>query len=154
MTDKDGHERVVPPPLIYLAGLLIGLALDTAWPTSFLPAPEQYVAGAVVIALGLALFAAAVAAFIRARTSPVHERPTTSIITTGVFRLSRNPIYIAMTLVLIGVGLAIDSAWIIAMAAPALVIIDRFVVLKEEALMAHKFGEDYERYRQSVRRWL
>jgi len=154
MAENDAREVVVPPPLIYLFGFLIGLALDTAWPAAFLPATTQYVAGAITIALGLALFAAAVAAFIRARTSPVHERPTTSIITTGVFRYSRNPIYVAMTLVLIGLGLAIDSAWIIAMAMPAVLVIHWFVIRKEEAYLVGKFGDEYERYQQTVRRWL
>lgn len=154
MTDEEARERVVPPPLVYLAGLLIGVALDAAWPAAFLPAPAQYVAGGVAVALGLGLFGLAVGTFVRARTSPVHERPTTSIITTGVFRFSRNPIYVAMTLVLIGLGLAIDSAWIVAMALPAVLIIHRFVILKEEAFLENKFGDDYDRYRRSVRRWL
>ncbi len=154
MVDESVRERVVPPPLIYLAGLLIGVALDTAWPAAFLPAPAQYVAGGVLIAAGLGLFALAVRTFAGARTSPVHERPTTSIITTGVFRYTRNPIYVAMTLVLIGLGLAIDSAWIVAMAVPAVLIIDRFVIRTEEAYLVEKFGDEYERYRQTVRRWL
>lgn len=154
MADEEVRERVVPPPLIYLAGLLFGLALDTAWPAAFLPAPAQYVAGGVVIALGLGLFALTVRSFVRAQTSPVHERPTTTIISTGVYRFSRNPIYVAMTLVLIGLGLAIDSAWIVAMALPAALIIHRFVILKEEAFLETKFGDEYDRYRQSVRRWL
>lgn len=154
MADETVREVVVPPPLIYLAGLLIGLALDSVWPAAFLPATAQHVAGGATIALGLVLFAAAVREFVRARTSPVHHNPTTSIITTGVFRFSRNPIYVAMTLVLIGLGLAIDSAWIIAMAVPAVLIIHRFVIAKEEAFLASTFGDAYTRYRQSVRRWL
>ncbi len=154
MADADGRERVVPPPLIYLAGLLIGLALDAAWPAAFLPAHAQYVAGGVVIAVSLGLFAVVLGAFARAGTSIDHRRPTTSIIASGPLRYSRNPVYVSMTLLLIGLGLAIDSAWIVAMSVPAALVTHRFVILKEEAFLAKKFGQDYERYRETVRRWV
>ena len=154
MADEEVRERVVPPPLIYLAGLLIGLALDAAWPAAFLPAPAQYVAGGMVIAVSLGLFAVVLGAFARSGTSIDHRRPTTSIIASGPFRYSRNPVYVSMTLLLIGLGLAIDSVWIVAMAVPAALVTHRFVILKEEAFLAKKFGQDYERYRQTVRRWV
>lgn len=154
MTDPPSCGSVLPPPLIYLVCLIIGLALDYLWPTPVLPPAIQYGAGGALTFAALALFGLTFREFSRATTSIDPRRPTTTIITTGPFRLTRNPLYASMTMLFIGVATLIDGLWILAMVIPAVVIVHFFVILKEEAFLEREFGDAYRRYRDAVRRWL
>ncbi len=152
--DKDLAGVIAPPPLIYLAFLLLGLGLDYVWPVAVIPEGVQYPAGALLIALGLALFAAAVRQFVKADTSVQTRKPTTAIITDGPFRFSRNPIYLAMSLSYAGIAIAADNLWILGLLVPALAVIRCGVISREERYLERKFAEEYLRYKASVRRWL
>lgn len=154
MGEKTSEGAVLPPPLIYLVCLLIGLGLDYLWPAPVLSPAVQYAAGAGLVIAAILLFAAALREFLRARTSIDHRRPTTTVITTGPFGLSRNPVYGAMTMLYIGIAALIDSLWLLAMVIPAVLITHYFVVLKEEAFLEGEFGDAYRHYKQTVRRWL
>ena len=81
-------------------------------------------------------------------------RPTAAIVTSGPFRFSRNPLYLALTLVYCGLSLAVNSWWGGVVLAPLLVVMHRGVVLREERYLERKFGETYRRYRSQVRRYL
>ncbi len=152
--DKDLAGVIAPPPLIYLAFLLLGLGLDYVWPVALVPAGVQYPVGALLIALGLALFGAAVRLFVKADTSVQTRKPTTAIITDGPFRFSRNPIYLAMSLSYAGIAIAADNLWILGALVPALAVIRCGVISREERYLERKFAEEYLRYKASVRRWL
>ncbi len=154
MSEGDLTESVPPPPLVYLGAILLGLGIDRLWPAAFLPPAVQYAIGTTAIVLSIVLAAIILHAFVRHKTNPIHHRPTTTIIDTGPFRYSRNPIYVGMTLLQIGIGILVDSAWILLMVVPAVWIIHRFVVLKEEAFLEQQFGETYLTYKQRVNRWL
>ena len=111
--------------------------------------------------LGLVFMALAVAlAGWAARTLRRHEtdvrpwKPTTAIVTTGPYGLTRNPIYLAFALFQVGIGLWQDSLAIVLMVIPAVVATNRWVIAREEAYLARKFGEPYESYLTQVRRWL
>ena len=92
--------------------------------------------------------------FRRARTSFDVRKPSTSLITTGPFRFSRNPIYLAMTLLQLGIGIAVDGVWILAALVRALVAMHYGVIVREERYLERKFGDAYRGYKTSVRRWL
>jgi len=144
----------LPPPLIFLTCLIIGLGLDYLWPVPVLPPAIQYGAGSGLTVAALSLFGLTFKEFSRTRTSIDHRRPTTAIITTGPFRLTRNPVYASMTMLFIGIATLIDGLWILAMVIPAVVIVQFFVIAKEESFLEREFGDTYRRYRDSVRRWL
>ena len=154
MDNSDKSDVKVPPPLIYLGCLGMGLAVDYFAPLSFLPQDLQYWIGFPTIALSFVLFGFVLREFSRSNTSIDHRKPTSEIISTGPFRHSRNPVYVSMTLFVIGVAIAVDSFWGLLMAIPAVLITHQFVVLREEAYLAHKFGDEYRRYKQNVRRWI
>ena len=150
----EGPGIPVHPPVVYLAALLIGVGLDYLWPIS--PVPDRWpeVAGIVVIAAGIASMPLVLWRFHRAGTTFDARKPASALIVDGPYRFSRNPAYVAMTLWYLGIGLILDNGWISLLVLPLLVIMDRWVVPKEERHLEAKFGEEYVQYRAKVRRWL
>jgi protein-S-isoprenylcysteine O-methyltransferase Ste14 len=104
--------------------------------------------------VALALFAWAIATITRAGSNVPTNTPTISIVDTGPYRFTRNPIYLGMMLALIGLAIAFDSAWLLVTLVPFALVIRYGVVAREEAYLERRFGEVYRRYRARVRRWL
>jgi len=153
-TQRDIPGVIAPPPLILLGFLLLGLALDWLRPVPLFPAAAQYAIGAVLIVLAGALAGSAIVRFLRAGTNVPTRQPTTALVTSGPYRFSRNPIYTGMILLLLGVGVMVDSAWILAMAVPFALVIRYGVIAREERYLEAKFGEPYRAYRAEIRRWI
>ena len=151
---RDRHPFVPPPPFVYAGFFVVGLALDYLWPAPLLSLPVQYGVGFVLVAASLALFGLTLREFAKAETSVDHRKPTTTVIMTGPFAHSRNPVYVSMTVCFVGVAIAVDGPLVLAMVAPAVAVIRVFVIRREEAYMARKFGADYRRYTETVRRWV
>ena len=151
---KDNPGVIAPPPLIYVGFLLLGLGLDFVWPVGVIPDGLQYVAGAALIALSGVIAIMAFRQFSNAGTSFQTGKPDTAIITSGPFRYSRNPIYVGLSLLYAGISIAVDSLWVLALLAPTLAIIRYGVIAREERYLEAKFGEEYLRYKASVRRWI
>jgi protein-S-isoprenylcysteine O-methyltransferase Ste14 len=80
--------------------------------------------------------------------------PATAIVTSGPFRFSRNPLYLSLTLLYLGLALSFNTWWGIVVLVPLLIVMHRGVVLREERYLDHKFGESYRQYRSTVRRYL
>ncbi len=104
--------------------------------------------------LAAAVLAAALGRLRRAGTAVEPWRPSTALVTDGVYRLTRNPIYLAMGLLYLGLALALDSVVALVLLPPLLALVQVAVVSREERYLEGKFGDDYRRYRASVRRWL
>jgi len=149
----------VPPPLVFIGGFAAGWLLHRRWPSP-LPlfgaaAPDVRPGlGWALVAGGLALMWTGLATFLLARTAVLPIRPATRLVTTGIYRFSRNPMYLGMTLVYAGSALVIDSVWPLALLPLVLVLLVRFVIRLEERYLAARFGEAYEAYRRRVRRWI
>jgi protein-S-isoprenylcysteine O-methyltransferase Ste14 len=142
------------PPLIYLASIVTGLALHWAW-------PRPLVSGVSARPLGIAFVVAAVLLFgysaklFRAAGTPVPARkPTTAIVKAGPYRFSRNPIYLAFSLLQLGVAIWVGSWWLVVTLAAAIAIIHYVVIPREERYLEAKFGTEYRAYQATVRRWL
>ena len=152
---KDTAGVIVRPPLLYLAGLAAGLGLSWLWPVGLGLAPlARYLAGGALIALALGVMTDGMLRFRRAGTEVHPTRPTTALVTTGVFALSRNPLYCGLSAILAGLALVLDSAWTLGMLVPVLLVLRYGVIAREEAYLERLFGEDYRRYKARVRRWL
>ena len=151
----DTANVMIRPPIAWAVAVLAGLALDWLMPLRFVPAvvPAGWL-GALVFALALALFAWAIATMRRAGSSVQTSEPTATIVDTGPYRFTRNPIYLAMLLGLIGLAIARDSLWLLLTLVPFALVIRYGVVAREETYLERKFGEVYGRYRARVRRWL
>lgn len=156
-TDGRGgdHPHVVAlPPLIYLVALVAGIGLDVVWPTSIGSLPIRLTVAAVLIVVAVAVLASALRRFSSAGTPVEVYRPTTALVTGGPYRYSRNPIYLALTLGSAGVAIAANSLWALLLLIPALLVMQFGVIAREERYLEQKFGEEYLRYKASVRRWL
>jgi protein-S-isoprenylcysteine O-methyltransferase Ste14 len=156
MSDStDTAHVIIRPPIAWALAVLAGLALDWLVQLPFVPVmlPAGWL-GATVFALALALAVWAIVTMTRAGSSVPTNLPTATIVETGPYRVTRNPIYLGMFLGLAGLAIAFDSLWLlVALAAFALVI--RYgVVAREEAYLERRFGDVYRRYRARVRRWL
>lgn len=156
MTSRDHPGVLAPPPLIYLAFLLMGYGLGQliAEPSLGLDTSLRRGLAFVLVIGGLILDGAAAGAFRRLGTAPEPWKPTTALATEGLYRLSRNPIYVGFAITYLGFAVAMDSPLTLAMLIPCLVVIDRFVIAREERYLEGKFGATYVEYRSRVRRWL
>jgi protein-S-isoprenylcysteine O-methyltransferase Ste14 len=153
--DSPGTAGVIArPPRIFAAFLLLGAGLELMWPSGFVPELARYIGGFVLIPLGVALMAAAMGRFRRAGTAVETWRPSTAVVREGPYAYSRNPIYVAMISIHIGIGVAADSLWILGLLLPVLALLRWGVIAAEERYMEAKFGADYRDYKASVRRWL
>ncbi len=155
MASTDDTPGVIaPPPLLYLGALAAGLALDFGLVriSTGLPDSLRYGAGAALAAAAGALFAGAFGRFRRAGTAVEPWRPSTALVIGGVYRFTRNPIYLGMALLYLGLALAVDSAVTLALLLPLLALVQVGVVSREERYLEAKFGDDYRRYRAAVRR--
>jgi protein-S-isoprenylcysteine O-methyltransferase Ste14 len=145
---------LVPPPLFYGAGLGLGVLLDTALPLPVGGGPATAVAGAVVVAAGLALAAGGVAGVVGHRTTIVPHRPVATLVTTGAYRFSRNPMYTGLGIAYLGAALLLGSWWPVALWPAVVLGVDRLVIRPEERYLGARFGRAYADYRARVRRWL
>lgn len=152
--DKRGPGVKIPPPVHTLAVIGGAWGVDSVSPMPIADDKDLLWLGIAVVVLAFLLALATLIQFFAAKTHVEPWRPTSVIIRDGVFRFSRNPIYLAFCLTTIGAGLALNSWWIIA-ATPLLgYLLQRFVIHREEAYLERKFGEHYLSYKQKVRRWL
>lgn len=156
MNDTPETAQVlIRPPLAWALAVIAGLVLDWLAPLPFLP--EDWPAGllgAVVFALALALAIWAIDTMTRAGTNVPTNRPTTTIVESGPYRFTRNPIYLGMFGGLIGLGIAFDNPWLLLLMALFALVIRYGVVAREEAYLERMFGDAYRGYRRRVRRWL
>jgi len=156
MSEKLPYEGLrLPPPLLYLATVVIGWLLQFLFPINMLPAGVvTLAAGVVVLALGIVLGFAAVSTMRRAGTSPNPSQPTTAIVTSGPFRYTRNPIYLGFTLICVGIAIAANNLWVLLPLLVVLMVMTGVVIPREERYLAQKFGAAYTDYTARVRRWL
>jgi len=153
--DTDTSNAAVRPPVAWLLALAAGVAADQLYPLRFVPAsvPGAWVGGAIfAIAFAFAIWA--IVTIRKAGTQVETYKPTTTIVANGPYRLTRNPIYLAMVLGLIGLAIAFDSLWIVVTLVPFYLVIRYGVVAREEAYLERKFGDVYRGYKSRVRRWL
>ena len=147
---------IARPPLLYGGFLLAGLALEWFWPLgafSALPWERSALLGGALMALGGAL----VAAFRRFKavgTNVPTWLPSTALATDGIYRLTRNPIYLGLTLIYAGIAIAAGSFWSVLLLVPLLAVMRIGVIAREEAYLTRLFGDEYRAYTARVRRWL
>jgi protein-S-isoprenylcysteine O-methyltransferase Ste14 len=153
-TPNAGPGIRVIPPLLYLAALAIAFLVDWLWPVAVLAAGLQYAVGGVLIAASLALVLWSVGLFRRAGTPFDVRRPATALVTDGPYRLSRNPGYLSLTGLSLGIAFAADNVWVLPAVGVAAWCLDRFVIRLEERHLNARFGEAYRSYCAQVRRWL
>jgi protein-S-isoprenylcysteine O-methyltransferase Ste14 len=145
---------IVRPPFVYLCAIALGLLLNFAWPVRLVSASMSVPLGATLVLVAVALFLYAVRTFRTAGTPVPGNRPTTTIVRTGPYRWSRNPIYLAFSLLQLGAALWVNSLWLVVTLIPAVALMSFVVIPREEQYLETRFPSDYLSYKASVRRWL
>ncbi len=153
-SDPDSPHVIVLPPLLYVAALAAGLLLNWAAPFPILSGDARYWAGGALAAIGVLIAAWARSLMERAGTNVNPMLPTTAIVTTGPFRFSRNPLYVALNLMYVGLALLTNAGWVLALIVPVLLVMHYGVIRREERYLDAKFGDAYRGYRARVRRYL
>ncbi len=155
--DADTAGVVGRPIRFFPAAVLLGLALDSLLPLAFfVPATGAlpWAVGGTLVLIGLALFAAGVRTFSRSSTPLPTNQPARVLVTTGIFRRTRNPVYLGFFLIYIGIGVVMQSPWILLLLLPLAITIRYGVVAREEAYLERRFGDAYRDYTSRVGRWL
>lgn len=150
----DTPGVIAPPPLIFAGFLLAGAGLDYLAGGLWAPGDWRFLVGAAVCIVAAFFLVPALGLFRRAGTRAEPWQPTTAIVTSGVYALTRNPMYVGMALAYAGIALLAGSLAALLMLPVAILVIQRGVILREEAYLSEKFGSEYLRYKTRVRRWL
>jgi len=156
-TQPDSAESagvVFPPPLVYLGGLALGWLIGYFVPLRLIPDQYRWPIGLPLLLLWLIVWIAALPQFRAARTPISTRKPLTALITSGIYRYTRNPIYVGMTLFYLGIAIIAGLGWSLVLAVPIAFVVEFGVVRREEAYLERRFGEQYLAYKQHVRRWL
>jgi protein-S-isoprenylcysteine O-methyltransferase Ste14 len=158
MTPQEGERGAkvrFPPPLVYLASILLGVAMRyTAGPLAVAYRYLALTAGVAVLLGGLWLIVGAWRLFRQTGQDPKPWKPTPEIVLSGPYRFTRNPMYLGLTCIQIGLGLALNNLWISLLAAFSLLAVHFIAVIPEENYLTEKFGDSYRGYLVKVRRYL
>lgn len=147
----------IPPPLLFVLTFLAGVGLQQLLP---IPAPPAalaslgHYAGFVLLGAGILLALSCVALFLWSRTTIIPHRTASTMITWGPYRLTRNPMYVSLTLAFLGVAGILTQVWPLFLLPVPLLVVHRVVIPFEEARMRAAFGDSFEAYCGQVRRWL
>lgn len=145
----------LPPPLVALLLITVGLGLHFVFPVLLLPEGwVQFVVAVPLAVLGVALAAGSVKRFDRAGTDERYAEPTSVVVQDGLYRHTRNPMFVGLVLIHLGVVVALNAAWAL-IGVPVLIIYLRYgVISREERFLEKRFGDDYRNYKRTAPRWI
>ena len=146
----------VPPPIYFATTMLLGHWFSTlaSLQITFLPEVISNLIGYALMSLAIVLVILSQIELRRAKTGQFPGTPTTSLVTTGPYAISRNPIYLAWAIFQLGFGIWFRNAWIVVLLAPAIFLVNLLAIIREEQYLQEIFGISYQDYTSRVRRWL
>ena len=154
---KPAHAGVhFPPPLLYAGGLVAGVLLNL-WrplPMTVGASPSRLAVGIAGVTAYALIFAGAFTSFRRSHTTLIPNRPASALVTGGPYRFTRNPMYVSLVMLYIGLSAFANSWWTLLLLPFVIVAIDRGVIAREEHYLDAAFPAEYGEYRSRVRRWL
>jgi protein-S-isoprenylcysteine O-methyltransferase Ste14 len=155
MTESKDHAGIkIPAPILTIIHITMAILLGLLAPLP-IPAPPFVIwLGLGLAALGFILGVLALIEFRRARTTSDPKRPTQNIVTSGIYRYTRNPIYLGFVFILIGLPLNMGIYWGFILVWPLVTFMNNMVIKHEEAYLEKKFKEQYTDYKSRVKRWL
>jgi protein-S-isoprenylcysteine O-methyltransferase Ste14 len=153
-TVRDCPGVAVVPPLLYGGAFIVVLILHWLWPLRIVSPAIAFWLGLGLIILALALAAWGRRTMHASGTNISPLKPAVSLVTSGPYRFTRNPLYVAISLLFLGLTMLLNSWWGVVVLAPVLVILHWGVVRREERYLELKFGKQYADYRSRVRRYL
>jgi len=155
MNQKSDHAPVVVNPFLIYIGLgVVAILLQQVLPLYRIPSLPAHIAGLSLVAVNFVFGLPALRGMFQAKTSPNPGHPSTSLVVSGIYRLTRNPMYIGLTLVFTGLLIYFQISWGLVFAPIVIWLITKWVIFPEEQYLEYKFGEDYRQYKSMVRRWI
>ena len=154
MNDMPAPDIKIPPPVIYLTFFIIGVLLVRVIPLPLAVTPLARFFGWLLAFASLVIAASAFWEFYAARTTMWPNRPASALITKGIFTLTRNPLYLSLLFIYCGSGIFFGIWWAIITAPFLVVVINRYVIAREESYLEKKFGAAYQNYCGKVRPWV
>jgi len=152
---KDGATVRVPPPLVFISAVAAGIGFQFIWPMPIgLPGGVRVALGLLTALLGVPLLVGAFRLFRKTGQDPKPWLATPEIIRSGVYRFTRNPMYVSLALLQTAIGLGLGNLWILLLVPLACVVVQITAIRHEEVYLERKFGDAYLDYKRSVRRWL
>ena len=145
---------IIPAPLIYAGGAAVAAVLQFYFPVSVFS--DGRGVWWIIIALsvaGVLLMLWALVVMLIAKTSPNPYRATRQLVFRGPYQYSRNPMYLGMSGCYLALAFFVNSLWFFLLFFPVLALLKRYVILREEAYLASRFGRQYQDYKKRVRRW-
>ena len=153
-SDEQDHAGVrIPPPVIFIVFLAAGIVMDSPWMSGNLAALSAMGIGGVLFVISGVLALKSVPRHRKEGSNVEPWKPTTKIISDGIYGRSRNPIYVSMSLLYISLAIMAGSLIALYLVVPCLVVIRYYVIGREETYLEAKFGDDYLQYKTQVRRW-
>ena len=159
MSSRPGQNKTsanvkVQPPLLALIHIAAAFILTTLIPLPLVVLPMLEVIGFGLVILGFLIGLGAMLAFRRARQTFKHQDSVPPLVTSGIYRFTRNPVYLGFLLMQVGLLLNAGSYWGILLVPIMIFLFNRLVIELEEALLSQKYGDDYRNYKSKVRRWI
>jgi protein-S-isoprenylcysteine O-methyltransferase Ste14 len=151
---SDAPSVKIIPPLVYLAGLVIGFLANIWMPIKVVPSLAAWTSGGILIFCGAVLTGSAVLKFKDVGTTVRPDRAASMLVIVGPYKITRNPMYLGLACVYFGVAVAGQSVWALILLPVVLTIIQHRAIEPEEAFLERRFGADYVGYKENVRRWI
>ncbi|HZC06552.1 MAG TPA: isoprenylcysteine carboxylmethyltransferase family protein [Ktedonobacterales bacterium] len=150
----DSPGVKVPPPIIFALTLLATWGAQAALDLPRLPSTVALWVGIPVLIAGLSVAGLSIVTMLRGRGTLNTNAASHALVTSGIYRVTRNPMYLSLALQYTGAAIALDAPWALILLPLLLVYTQRMVIAREEAFLVNAFGQEYLTYKASVRRWL
>ncbi|MBV1921183.1 MAG: isoprenylcysteine carboxylmethyltransferase family protein [Pseudomonadales bacterium] len=151
LTHPDVH---FPPPVLFAVLIALGWGLQALIALPNFTVPFHGLLGGEFIVVGLGIIVWSATEFKRHKTTILPHKASSTIINSGPFKYSRNPIYFAFSMIQLGAAVLLANLWILLLLIPAFLIMTKFVIEREEAFLTQEFGQPYIDYKNQVRRWI
>lgn len=154
--DSQSNKMDVPiiPPFIFSIAMILAFAANWLWPVQVIPDTIQFPLASAAILIGFAPLPWIFFAFQHAKTTLHADHKASALVIHGPYRFSRNPIYLSLISICLGIGIFADNIWVLPALAAAILYLFYKVIAIEERYLEARFGEEYLTYKQRVRRWI
>ena len=153
-TGNDNPGVIALPPLILIIFLAIGILINLYLPLNFIYGSARFISGIIILLISGIIVLSAQIRMKRAGTNIDVRKPSTTVVTDGIYSYTRNPMYLAMVILLIALAFLLNNLWILIVIPFFMAVMHKGVITREEAYLERKFGSQYTEYKKRVRRWI
>ncbi len=153
---KDNPGVYIPPPLFYVAIFLAALFLQKEFPinTELFHRQSMRIVGIIFIVIGLFFLLSSFRQFFKSKNTLITIRPANSLQINGMYHITRNPMYLGLAIIYLGLTCLIGNWWNLILFPFLLLLVQQYIIKKEEKYLVRRFGNEYAEYKNKVRRWL